>query len=184
MSAMRYPCKPSTASTMSSLPERLSTSASAMRHTHPATHYNCREVLYHVDHQGRYAVQSCEVRPPSRQSPTRQPPSRQRLQESDDCPMLQPIERASLNRSRSTSRRAIIVVQSREGLRLDRPQVKGVLANSQKPAAPPPAPRPQRLPTPELSDLDDDEPFCHCDVEKKCDSRRGCLRKNHPRALV
>lgn len=176
---------PSTASTMSLLQEGPSTSVSAIRHTCPATHYNRREVLYHVDHQGRYAVQSRGAQPPSRQAPTMQEPSRQRLQASDDCPVSQSIERASPNKSRSTSRRPIVVVQSREDYQINSVGSKSTTANSQRPTTLPLAPRPQRLPTPELPNLNDDEPFCYCDVKKKCDdSKGGCIRKSHRWAFV
>lgn len=177
---MRLSCMP-TSSTMSSLPERSLTSASALKNTRPAVHYNRREMLYHVDHQGRYAVQSRDVRRPARQSPMTQPPYRRQLQASDDCPTLQPIGPAGPNQSRSTSRRNVLLVQSREGYQLDRSGSKSVAADSPGQVTTPPAPRPQRLPTPEISDPDEAEPFCYCDVKKKCDSSRGCV---HEWALV
>ena len=183
MSSMRYPGMPSAASTMSSPPKQSSTPASATKSSQTTMHYSRREVLYHADHQGRYAVQLYEVRPPSRHSTTTQRSSWQHPQPSNHYPMLQSVERASPTESRSASRNPIVIVQSRESLQLNRPESKGVAAISQKPAGTPPAPRPQRLPSPELSDLDDDEPFCCCDTKKKCDPRRGYLRKKYRRAL-
>jgi hypothetical protein len=183
MSDMQYPGVLSAAPKMSSLPKQSSTPASVTKSSHVAMHYNRREVLYHADHRGRYAVQSYEVRPPSRQPTTTQRSNWQHPQPSNHYPVLQSVERASPTESRSASRNPIAIVQSRVSLQVNRPESKGVAAISQKLAAPPPAPRPQRLPSPELSDLDDDEPFCCCDIKKKCEPRGTRLRKKYRRTL-
>lgn len=169
---------------MSPLLQPSSTSTSAMKSIHTATRYIHREVLYHVDHEGRSTVQSYETRPASRRSTTMQQPSWQRPKASENHPALHCSERAGPNGSKSTSRSPIVIVQSREGPQFDSIESNGKAENSQRSAAPPPAPQPRRLPTPELSDLGDDEPFCHCDVKKKCGSKRDCLRKNYGQALV
>jgi hypothetical protein len=164
---------------MTSLPKQSSTPASAMHISQATTHTNHREILYNADNQGRYAVQSYEVREWTRT----ESPIWQALQPTDNWPVLQSIERADLANSRSTSRSSVIVVQSREDSQLDKPGSKGMTAKLPKSAAPPPAPRPHRLSTPDLSDLDEDGPFCHCDAKKQCNSKGGCLRKKYRRAL-
>lgn len=174
---------PSTASTMPSLPEPSSVPASAMHASHTSTPYNYREVSYHLDNRGRYAIESYEVRPPSLRSPPASSPYTQRLQPTGYHLVLRSTERSNPTDPRTTPQNPIIVVQSCEGLQLDKAGSKGMAADSPKSAAPPPAPRPRRLSTPELSDLDEERLFCYCDAKKNCDSKKRCVRKACRRAL-
>jgi hypothetical protein len=65
------------------------------------------------------------------------------------------------------SKKSIVIIQSREGIQQDTAATGTGDAKPSKSAAPPPTPRPCRLPTPELSDIDEERPFCDCEALRK-----------------
>lgn len=180
MSDMCHPCMSSTASTMPSLPKP---SPVAMHASQDLTQHNHRETSYHMDGQGQYAIQSYEIRAPSRHSVRTPPPRWRRLQPTDYSRVLHSIKREATIESTSGSRGSNIVAQSREACQLDKARFKDIAANPPKSLETPPAPRPRRLSTPDLSDLDEDRPFCSCDTRMKCNSKKGCLNKTCRRDL-
>ena len=175
---MWYPCTPVTVSTMPSLPLSPAVPAIAMPTSHTSSTNKYREVVYRLDGPNRYISQSYEIRSSSRQSSPVPPPCMQHLKSANYSFVPQSVAPAKPSSSKTTSKNTVLVVQSREGLQQDQPDAKARAVEPSKSAAPPPAPRPRRLPTPELSDTDDDQPFCHCDSEKNCASalcRRALL---------
>ncbi|KAF1929184.1 uncharacterized protein M421DRAFT_133675 [Didymella exigua CBS 183.55] len=175
---MCSPYTPSTAFTMTSLPKLPPAQTSQA-----AVQCNRREVSYHPDNQGRYAIQAYEVRPHSRRSPPTRTPCWHRLKSNDYYPMLHSVERTRPTDFR-TSQNPIVVAQSCDGRQLNKIGPKGISEDLPMPTElPPPAPRPHRLSTPDLSDLKEERPFCYCDAEESCDSKRTCARRISRRAL-
>jgi hypothetical protein len=132
-----------------------------------------REAAYHQDGQGRYVAQSYEVRRPL------SPPS--------PAPMLSK-HRMKLPK-RSLKQSSIVVLElpcprriPEQSINLDQPR-EGPQQRPSGPtpskievikaAAPPSTPRPRRLPTPELSDIESERPFCGCDIKKH--SLKSCI---------
>ncbi|KAF2622667.1 hypothetical protein BU25DRAFT_415160 [Macroventuria anomochaeta] len=168
--SMWYPYTPTAGSTMPSLPSSSSAPAIVMPTSHSSSSVKYREVAYHLDGQDRYVAESYEVRSPSRQSPPAPRDMQHLLQPTEYSFAPQSVMRPSLTPSKPTSKRSIIIVPSRESLQQDQPDTKPGAIKASKPVAPPLAPRPRRLSTPDLSDIEDDQPFCHCDSKKKCAS--------------
>src|SRR5690242_2897316 len=131
-----------------------------------------REVTYHLNSRNGYVAQSYEVRSPSRRSPTMSPaPPRFMLHAPlTKCSSLGGSG-AKSNPSKPMSKKTVVVVQSRECVLQDQAHKARVIKSSEL-TVPPSTPRPSRLATPELSDIDDERPFCHCDFrkERKCAS--------------
>lgn len=131
-----------------------------------------REVAYHLNGRDGYVAQSYEVRLPSRRSPSlSSDPSRFMMHASLTKRSSLEGSGAKLNSSKSMSKKTVVVVQSRECVLQDQAHKARVVKSSEL-TVPPPTSRPSRLATPDLSDIDDDRPFCHCDFrkERKCAS--------------
>ncbi|KAJ4989309.1 hypothetical protein SVAN01_05214 [Stagonosporopsis vannaccii] len=155
---------------MPSLPLTSMTHATLTTAGHASSSDKYREVAYHFNGRDQCMAQSYEIRSPSHGVPALSPqPSR------DTQHTLSP-RRSSLRQScarldsfKPESGRSVLVVQSREYVLQDQAH-KATATNSEDFTEPPTTPRPRRLATPDLSDVDEDRPFCHCEFRKDCKS--------------
>lgn len=129
-----------------------------------------REAAYHQDSQGRFVAQSYEVRPSQRLSSPATVPYRQNPQSTESSFGTGSVVVMELASCRLRSKKPAVIVQSRDGFREDVQRIKPRDTTILESKAIPPAPRPRRLSTPELSDIDEGRPFCGCDSKKgaKC----------------
>lgn len=135
-----------------------------------------REIAYHLDGQGRYVAQSYEVRAPQSSSKpplhVQSPHKGSRSASSQQC-----SGRAGLQKPNASHRKvpAVVVVQSRESSVHDQHNDDAMANRSLRSAVPPRAPRPDRLPTPELPELSEARPFCYCDSKRQYCTGAPCV---------
>jgi hypothetical protein len=127
-----------------------------------------REAKYHQDGQGRYVAQSYEIRAPSNQSPLApMSGNKQHMKSFEDSSRSQSVVAVDVSSQWKTLDRATNVVCSRESLQRPQRKVQIVQKEISISTPAPSAPRPRRLPTPELSDIEDERVFCGCDIKRK-----------------
>lgn len=161
---------------MPSLPLTLAAPTTLMTTSHASNSHKCREVEYHLNGRDRYVAQSYEVRSPSHHSHI-VPPASPRSMQHPLSSKYSSLRRSAvrLERFKPKAGKSVVVVQSRECVLQDQAHTKAKAVKSSELTTPSPTPRPRRLPTPDLSDIDDDRPFCRCDSRKDCTSA-SCQR--------
>ena len=142
--------------------------------THPVLKIEkYRESTYQEDSHGRYVAQPYEVQPPLRQSIPAATPYKNDFGTTTYSFGPQCTMRLELSSSRIKSKKPVIVAQSCEGFQQSTSKTKPRDAEPLKSAAIPSTPRPRRLSTPELSDSDEERPFCTCDSKIGGTNRRS-----------
>jgi hypothetical protein len=126
-----------------------------------------REVEYHLDGNHRHVAQSYEVRPPSHPSSATSSPRMQPIQSTRHSFSSDSSAPAKRSSSRIAQSKTVIVVQSPKNALEGPPTDNARATKASTLEGPPPAPRPRRLPTPELPDVKSDQSFCHCDTNQK-----------------
>lgn len=152
------------ANTMPSLPISPEKPAKAMPAQDVSSSRKYREAEYHLDGKHRCVAQSYEVRPPSRPSSATSSPRMQHVQSARHSSSSESSASAKLSSSKIAQSKTVVVVQSPENAMQGAPDDNAKAAKASTLGGPPPAPRPRRLPTPELPDVKSDQSFCHCDA--------------------
>lgn len=153
--------------TMPLLPSSASAPVTKTVNGHALEPKQYRDIAYHLDHQDRYITQSYEVWAPSHSSTLSIPPCMQHPQLTKNSFSSHSSTRTNSISPRVVPEKSLVVIQWLEGLQQDTSKAGNGNATPSKPAVPPPAPQPRRLPTPELSDIDEERPFCECKFLQK-----------------
>ncbi|KAJ8112331.1 hypothetical protein OPT61_g5275 [Boeremia exigua] len=153
---------------MPSLPMSAATPPVVITSNHTLNGNKYREVAYHLDGQNRYVAQSYDVRPFPQHSSPAHLPCTQRLLPIEYSSVRQSDTAARASPSTTTSKKPMVIVQSRGCVLQDKPHAKKTKVAECSRPIPPPTPRPRLLSSPELSDVEDDRPFCYCDASKNC----------------
>lgn len=160
---------------MPSLPLLSSTPETTKDTHHVSTTNQYREAAYHQDSQGRYVAQSYRVqRPLDPSSPVLESNTKlvkrpRRSLRSQRTVLLE------LSSSKMTSWSSNVDL-SREDHQQPSSALKPRRTETSTSLIPPSAPRPRRLATPELSDIEDERQFCGCDCKRNaCKCCTSCL---------